>query len=160
MILVECYKDKELMHRIGFPGYQVRHEFGKSRVLGRVKQNQRAIGIIDEDPCAGRSGYLKEYNEKDATDKIKLLIRKDDDGESIIRRAVQISPRLEDWLYTVAKRNHISPEEFNLPNSPRELHSLSLKRIGENYRRFLIELNRAKDDEINTLKQWISEAIK
>ncbi|HIE28812.1 TPA: hypothetical protein EYP66_16165 [Candidatus Poribacteria bacterium] len=73
MIIVECYKDKALVHRIGFPGHQVRHAYNKSRVLWQVEQEQKAVGIIDEDPFAGRSRHLKEYDEKDAIDKIKLL---------------------------------------------------------------------------------------
>jgi hypothetical protein len=159
VIIVECYKDKELVHRIGFPGYQVRHAYNKSRVLWQVEQEQKAVGIIDEDAFAGRSKYLKEYDEKDAMGNIKLLIRKDDNGKRVIRRAIQISPRLEDWLYVVAKRHHISPERFNLPNNPEELHSLPLKR-DKNIRRFLIELNKAKDDEISMLREWIRKAIK
>jgi hypothetical protein len=158
MIIVECYNDKELVHRIGFPGYQVRHAYNKSKVLWQVEQKQKAIGIIDEDPFAGQSKYLREYDEKDAVGKIRLLIRKDDDGEMIIRRAIQISPRLEDWLYVLAKRNHISPEKFNIPSDPDELHNFPLKR-DKNFREFLIELNRSKDDEISMLKEWINEAI-
>ena len=159
MVIVECYKDKALVHRIGFPGYQVRHAYNKSGVLRQVERAQKAIGIIDEDPYAGRPRYLKEYDEKDAIGKIRLLIRKDDDGERVIRRAIQISPRLEDWLYAVAKRNKISPEEFNLPDDPGRLHNVPLRR-DKNFRQFLIELNKAKDDEISMLKEWIREAIK
>lgn len=158
MIIVECYKDQALVYRMGFTPDQVGHERGRSRVLGRVEQEQKAVGIIDEDPCAGQPEYLKEYDEKDARGDIKLLTRKDDDGEKVIRRIIQISPRLEDWLYVVAKRNHISPEQFNLPNDPGELHSLSLKR-DKNFRSFLIALNRVKDDEVNTFKAWIRETI-
>jgi len=159
MIIVECHKDKALVHRIGFPGHQVRHAYNKSGVLWRLEQDQKVIGIIDEDPFTGQSKYLKEYDERDAVGKIKLLIRRDDDGERIIRRAIQISPRLEEWLYELAKRNRISPETFNLPDNPEELHNVPLRR-DKNFRRFLIELNRAKDDEIDTLKEWIMEAIK
>ena len=159
MIIVECYKDQALVYRMGFTPEQVVHEKGRSRVLGRVEQEQKAVGIIDEDPFAGQPEYLKEYDEKDAIGKIKLLIRKDDDGERVIRRAIQISPRLEDWLYAVAKRNKISPEKFNLPDDPGKLHNVPLRR-DKNFRSFLIALNRVKDDEINTLKEWIGEAIR
>jgi len=155
MIITECYRDKALVHRIGFTGDQVRHEFGRSKVLGRVEQEQKAvIGIIDEDPQAGQHPKMKEYEfQGGPTKAIKLLKRKDDDT----KRLIQICPRLEDWLYVVAKRNQISPDKFGLPDDPRDLHSL---RINENFQRFLIALNRTKDDEINTLKRWIKEAIK
>jgi len=162
MIIVECYNDKELVHRIGFPGYQVEHESGKSKVLGKVEQEQKAVGIIDEDPSVGPTPYLEEYNEKGVVGKLKLLIRKDDDGKRVIRRAIEISPYLEGWLYEVAKRNRISPKKFDLPDDPEELHNLPLRRGKnfQNYRSFLIELNRAGDHEINTLKEWITEATK
>jgi len=159
VIIVECYKDQALVHRMGFIPEQVEHEHGRSRVLGRLEeleQKQKAVGIIDEDPDAGRpTEYLEKYEERIAIGKIKLLIRKDDDG----KKAIQISPYLEDWLYAVAKRNRIFPEKFNLPVDPAELHNLSLRR-DRNFRRFLIELNKAKDGEIDTLKEWITEAFK
>jgi hypothetical protein len=145
---------------MGFTPDQVAHERGRSRVLGRLELEGKVIGIIDEDSFAGRLEYLKEYNEKDAVGNIKLLIRKDDDGESIIRRAVQISPYLEHWLYVVAKRNHILPEKFELPSSPEELHGVPLKR-DKNFRSFLVQLiNKTKDHEIDTLNEWIREVIK
>jgi hypothetical protein len=146
---------------MGFPGDQVIHEFGRSRVLGRVEQEQKAIGIIDRDPTVGEPECLKEYDEKDAIGNIRLLIRKDDNAKTVVRRAIQISPRLEDWLCEVAGRNRIPPGRFGLPDSPGELHSISLKdrKNSANFRRYLIAFNKAKDDEIDTLKRWIREAI-
>lgn len=62
MIIVECCKDKAMVHRIGFSGDQVRHEFGRSRVLGRVEQEQKTvIGIIDEDPGARTAFEVVDY---------------------------------------------------------------------------------------------------
>ena len=161
MIIVECDKDKALVHRIGFPGYQVRHAYHKSGVLEALEQEQKAVGIIDEDPGAGQPEYLKEYTERDSVGKIRLLIRRDDDGKRVIRRAIQISPRLEDWLCEVSKRNRIPPEKFGLPNDPGELHSMSLRdrENSHKFRRFLTAFNRAKDNEINTIRKWIREAI-
>lgn len=155
MIIVECYRDQALVYRIGFTSDVVRHAHNKSRVLATLEEIQRAIGVVDEDPWAGKSKYLKEYDEKENVGNIKLLIRKDETG----KRIIQISPRLEDWLYTVARRNRISPENFGLPDTPGELHSTSPQRDRENFRRFLIAVNRSKDEEINTFKRWIKEAI-
>jgi hypothetical protein len=157
VIIVECYKDRALIHRMGFPGDRVIHEFGRSRVLGRVEQKQKAVGIIDRDPLVGEPGCLKEYGEKDAIGKIKLLTRKDNNA----KRLVEISPRLEDWLYETARRNKIPPGKFGLPDDPGELHSMSLRlrRNRGNFQRFLIAFNRANDDEINTFREWIKEAI-
>ena len=158
MIVVECHRDQALIYRIGFTPGQVRHAHNKSRVLWTVEKRQKAIGIIDEDPDAGCSKYLREYDERSATGEIKLLIRKDDDGSRIIRRAIQISPRLEDWLYGIAKRNKISPSGFGLPDDAAEMHDRSLKG-DKDFRRFLIELVKKKDDEINALRRWIRQAI-
>ena len=140
---------------------QVEHGFGRSKVAGRVEQEQKAIGIIDKDPLAGELEYLKEYDEKDTIGSIKLLVRRDDDGERVIRRAIQLSPRLEDWLYEAARRNRIPPEKFGLPDDPEEFHRMSLKPKGNNQKiqKFLVAFNRAKDDEISTLRKWIREAV-
>ncbi|MFH1097954.1 MAG: hypothetical protein ABH886_02220 [Candidatus Desantisbacteria bacterium] len=156
MIITECYRDTALMYRIGFYKDQIRHEFGRSRVLGRVEQEQKAvIGIIDEDPEAGQHPTMKEYNsQRSSTKAIKLLKRKNDDT----KRLIQICPRLEDWLYVIAMRNKLSPKEFSLPDNPKELHEGSF-RSDENFQRFLIALNKTKDDEINMFKKWIKEAI-
>ncbi|MBU1261807.1 hypothetical protein KKG61_00345 [bacterium] len=156
MIITECYKDTVLVHRIGFPGDQVKHEFGRSRVLGRVEQKQKAvIGIIDEDPGTGQPLKMKEYEFQSGDTKAIRLLKKKDDKT---KRLIQICPRLEDWLYVVAKRNRISPDKFGLPNNPCALHSRSL-RGDDDFHKFLIALNKTKDDELNTLKRWIKEAI-
>lgn len=157
MIIVECDKDQALMYRMFFTPRQVIHGYSKSDVLWRVEQIQKAIGVIDEDPQSRRPKYLEAYNEKNTSGKIKLLVRKDNNEKWII----QISPRLEDWLCGIAKRNKISPEEFDLPTSPGELHSMSLKpgKNREYFHRFLDALRRTKDNEIVTLRKWIRQAI-
>ena len=154
MIIVECYRDQALIHRMGFTPKQIRHAHNKSRVLQTLERQHKAVAVVDEDPHARQPGRLRTYDEKAAKGKIKLLIKEDDDG----KRAIQISPRIEDWLYVVAMRNKIFPERFGLPDHPEQLHTRSVHG-DEGFRRFLIELIRKKDDEINTLKQWIREAI-
>lgn len=156
MIITECYKDKALVHRIGFSGEYVWHEFGRSRVLGKVEQSKTpVVGIIDEDPNAAKPPEMKEYIfQEESTETVKLLKRKNDDT----KRLIQICPRLENWLYMVARRNKVSPSQFGLPGNPEELHTLSF-RSSENFHKFLIVLNRAKDYEIDILKKWIKETI-
>lgn len=156
MVITECYKDKALVHRIGFPGDQIWHEFGRSRVLGKVEQSKKpVVGIIDEDPYAAKPPVMKEYTfQKESTEAVKLLKRKNDDT----KRLIQICPRLENWLYIVARRNKVSPTQFGLPGNPEELHTVSLRNSG-NFNKFLIVLNRAKDHEIDILKKWIKETI-
>ena len=168
MIIVECEKDQALMFRLSFTPDQIIHAFHKSDVLGRMesrrKSGQKAIGVIDEDPQAGQPACLKEYEEKDSVGSIKLLIRKDDDGKSVICRAIQISPYLEDWLCEIARRCKVPLNKFGLPDRPAKLHGMSLKfeknnKNMQNFQRFLDALREKKDDEINTLRKWIREAI-
>ncbi len=154
MIIVECFRDQALIYRIGFIPEQVRHAHSKSGVLRTLEQQHKVVAIVDEDPHARQSGRLRRYDEKAAKGGIKLLVKEDDDG----KRAIQISPRIEDWLYVVARRNRVSPERFGLPDHPERLHARSVHG-DEGFRRFLIELIRKKDDEINTLREWIREGI-
>ena len=154
MIIVECYNDEALMYRIGFSRDQVRHESGRSRVLGRVEQAKgRIVGIIDEDPQTGKPSEMKEYELKGSMGSIRLLGRVNDSSKSLI----QMSPRLENWLYEIARRNKIHPEDYGLSSYPEVFHNISGDK--DKFRRFLMELNRAKDDEIEQFKRWIREAI-
>jgi len=161
MIVVECYRDQTLAYRLHFVPEQVRHAHNKSRVLGTIEKLRKGVGLIDEDPGTGRSVYLKRYRERNVEGDIKLLVREDDNGKTVIRRVIQISPRLEDWLYKIAARNGILPEKFDLPEEPKKLHSMSL-RSGKNlpnFQRFLDALRKKNDNEINTLRKWIREVM-
>ena len=158
MIFVECHNDRQLVYRMGFRPDQVEHEFGRSRVLTRMIDAQKAVGVIDEDPKACISEYVRdEYAERDVVGKIRLLVEKRNDKKMII----EISPYLEEWLYNIAGRKKILPESFDLPTDPKRLHSMSLRlrRNMQNFQRFLDALRKTGDDEINTLREWIKEAI-
>jgi hypothetical protein len=154
MIVVEGYADKALVADMGFPRKQIKIGRDKGKVLESVKKNQAKVSIIDEDPYSGQPSDLGNYIEKDSRSTIKLLARKDDDS----KRLIQISPRLEDWLYSRALHNQISPMSFGLPKYPEDLHNIPRVDKKENFHRFLNELIEA-DDEIDTLKKWISEVI-
>ncbi len=154
MIVVEGYSDKALVADMGFPGKRIKIGRDKGKVLESVKKGQAAIGIIDEDPDSGQPSDLRNYVEKDSRSTIKLLVRKDDDS----KRLIQISPRLEDWLYSRAQQNRIDPKSFDLPKCPEDLHKILRVDKKEDFHRFLNELIEA-DDEIDTLKKWISEVI-
>ncbi|NOQ28711.1 MAG: hypothetical protein GQ566_01230 [Methanosarcinales archaeon] len=154
MIVVEGHSDKALVTDMGFPEKQIKIGSGKGKVLESVNKNQATIGIIDEDPYSVQPSDLKKYIEKDSRRTIKLLARKDDDS----KRLIQISPRLEDWLYSRARQNQIDPRSFGLPKYPEDLHNILRVDKKENFHRFLNELIKV-DDEMGTLKKWISEVI-
>ncbi|RJS71626.1 hypothetical protein CW696_04250, partial [ANME-2 cluster archaeon] len=92
------------------------------------------------------------YIEKDTRSTVKLLIRKDDNS----KRLIQISPYLEHWLLDRARQNRIAPNDFGLPNDPKELHSIPHVERNRNFHSFLNKLIEV-DDEIDTLKKWIRE---
>jgi len=154
MIVVEGYSDKALVEDMGFPGKQIKIGRDKGKVLESVRKGQAAIGIIDEDPDSGQPHDLRNYIEKDSRHTIKLLARKDDGSKMLI----QISPRLEDWLYSRARQNRIDPKDFGLPKYPEDLHKILRVDKKEDFHRFLNELIKV-DDEIDTIKKWISEVI-
>ena len=154
MIVVEGHSDKALVAEMGFPRKQIKIGGDKGRVVNSVRKGQAAIGIIDEDPYSVQPSDLKKYIEKDSGLTIKLLARKDDGS----KRLIQISPRLEEWLYSRARQNQIFPKDFGLPGDPEGLHKIPRYDRNNNFRRFLNELIEV-DDEIKTLKKWISEVI-
>ncbi|MFC1718717.1 hypothetical protein ACFL6S_34010 [Candidatus Poribacteria bacterium] len=165
MIVVECYNDRELVHRMGFRPDQIIHELGRSRALGRVEEETRAIGIVDEDPAARQPRILRnEYEERDTKGsknktKVRLLVRKDDSAKAVI----QIPSRLENWLYEIAKQSKILPQDFGLPDDPKELHDKASIRHSQKdmqrFQRFLDALRRTGNDEITIIRDWIREAI-
>lgn len=157
MIIVECYRDRALvLDGMHFTPDQVRHAHSKGLVLSALdKVGSQAAGVVDKDPGAGEHPSMKQYEEKAVEGEIRLLIGKDDNG----KRVIEISPRLEDWLYGIAERNRISPEEFGLPANPEKLHVMSLRtgKNRNNFQRFLYALR--ERNEFNTLREWIKEAI-
>ena len=76
---------------------------------------------------------------------------------------IKIPSRLEKWLYEIAKQNKILPQKFHLPDNPKELHDRNSithsQEDMQNFQRFVDALRNIKDDEINTLREWIREGI-
>ena len=157
MIIAECENDQSLMHRLGIASDQIRHELGRSRALTRTdnwKKPLPVIGVVDEDPKAGKHPLMSNYELVKGSTKTISLKRKGKSDKWII-----IVPSFfEDWLCKVAKRNSIKPSNFNLPDNPMELHKISFRK-NENARRFLIELVRTEDNELLEFKEWLSLAV-
>jgi hypothetical protein len=154
MIVVECDPDEFLMKSMGFSRKKIKHESGKGDVLRTVRKNQNVIGIIDEDPDSTQPSEIKKFKEKETMRTVKLLVRKDDTEKKLI----QISPYLEHWLLDRAKQNQISPNDFGLPEDPKEMHDITHIERNINFQNFLNELIRV-DDEIDKMKRWINEVV-
>lgn len=155
MILVECDPDECFVKSMGFSRKKIKHESGKGNVLKKLKTGPMTIGIIDEDPHSTQPSEMDRYRETDKRDSIRLLVR-DDNPE---KKVIQISPYLEHWLINRAKRNRISLEDYDLPDDPKDMHDITHIERNKNFHEFLNKLIN-KDDEIKTIRTWISEAIK
>lgn len=154
MIVVECDPDEYLMKSMGFSRKKIKHESGKGDVLRIVRKNQKVIGIIDEDPDSTQPLEIKKFKEQETMQTVKLLVRKDDPEKKLI----QISPYLEHWLINRASKNKILPNDFGLPDDPKEMHDIVHIERYKNFQSFLKKLIQ-EDNEIKMLKKWINEAI-
>jgi hypothetical protein len=148
VIIVECYTDEYFMKLLGLKW--IKHEGGKGKVLERVRENPGAIGIIDEDPDSNQPSERYEYIEYERRSTIKLLVKKGDKS----KKAIEISPDLEGWILARAKKNQISPKSYGLTDNPHELHSTHMEK-NKNFRRFLDELVKTDDEEIDLLRKWL-----
>jgi hypothetical protein len=155
MILVECNPDEYLVSNLGFSKKKIKHEGGKGKVVGKLTKMKRAIGIIDEDPDSTQPGELSNYIDREVCGNLKLLQNRDD-GDKLI---IQISPKLEGWILLRAKYNEISPKDFNLPEDPEKLHSITRIERKDNFQRFLKKLLDSNDDELNKMREWLTKAI-
>ena len=78
MIVVECFADELLIRRMGFGKKQICHAHSKARVLKKLKQFPKAIGIVDEDPGSGQPGEMKNYKVLKRLDTAVLMKKKDE----------------------------------------------------------------------------------
>jgi hypothetical protein len=150
VIIVECYTDEYLVRLLGFK--EIKHEGGKGKVLERVRENSGTIGMIDEDPDSNQPSERQEYIEFERKSTIKLLVKRGDESKKVI----EISPDLEGWILVRAKKNRVFPKNYGLPNDPHELHSPHIEK-NKKFREFMDELVKADDDEILSLKKWLTQ---
>lgn len=155
MIIVECDPDKFVVRRI-IPRRRIKHGGGKAGVLKTLEEEQRAVGIVDEDPDAKDPGEVKKkYIERDTRDTIKLFGRKDGKAKSLI----QLSPDIEGWLIDRAKENGIRLRDYGLPDDQKKMHDIPHIEDNPSFQRLIKRLIRTHDDEINTFRRWVREAI-
>jgi hypothetical protein len=148
-VLVECYPDEALLHAIGVPRKQLRHERCKGEIVKKVLKLDGAIGIIDEDPASAQPRDLSNYEEVEAAEGLRLLARRG----SATRRLIVVCPRLEEWLIERARMSGVKPSDYKLPDNAKRLHSIARYDQKDGFRRFLAELMRC-DSGMNLLRQW------
>ena len=148
MILIECYNDEEFIRQLGFRKRQYKHQLNKGEVVkGLKKESDISVGIVDEDLKANQPSDMRFYQTIKVVGSIRLK-RRDE-----IRYIIEISPYLEEWLYGIAKRNKIMPENYGLPKKASNVP----KKPDGKFKRFVNDLMNNQDHEIKTVKQWIIE---
>jgi len=148
-IAVECYPDEAVLRALGVPRRQVLHEARKGEVFNWLKENARGVGMGDEDPGNTQPHDLSNYQEVEAGEGLRLLVRRGSSGQ----RLIVVCPRLEDWLIQRAQKCGVDPKQHHLPGTAKELHNMPRYHRRDGFRRFLAELNR--DRGMNLLRQWV-----
>ena len=161
MIIIECNNDKQMIYRMNFTERQIIHAGSKGKVLEQLENERKpSIGVVDEDNPANKSetirNYIKAKEKRTATKKsITLMKKKDDKGKTLI----VISPRLEVWIYVIARRNKLSLNKYDLPDDPDILHNDTSKQTSKKFQNLLIDIAKIGDWEFTLMKQWITETI-
>ncbi|MCI0471189.1 MAG: hypothetical protein L0Y73_05985 [Candidatus Aminicenantes bacterium] len=155
MIFCECNTDQFIIEQSGIRLKQIDHSGCKSRVITSVgKASGKVLGMIDEDPGCSFPKEMKKYSRIKTISDLELLIRQGDQDKKII----QIKPRLEVWVLKRAKSMKIKPIDYGLKDHPDELHGINPYKDSR-YRKFLVALIGSGDEEIETLKKWLTAAV-
>jgi hypothetical protein len=149
-IAVECYPDEAVLCALGVPRKQLLHEARKGEVFNWLKRNAGAVGMVDEDPTSAQPRDLSSYQQKEAAEGLRLLVRRGNSGQ----RLIVVCPRLEEWLIQRAGACGVDPRQYHLPGTPKELHDIPRYERKDGFPRFLAELN-DRDKGMNLLRQWI-----
>jgi hypothetical protein len=155
-VLVECDADEVVLRHLGVPKKQLSHFSGKDKLINRLRNLPRAIGLIDEDPDSAKHPDLKvSYRQAKCAEGLRLLVRQGSGGQRLI---VVCPNKLEDWLIDRAKSSGIRPEDYGLPSDPDRLHSKPHYELKEGFHRFLAEL-KEKDKGMHLLRRWLLEDV-
>lgn len=149
-IAVECYADEVVLRELGVPRKQVLHEARKGEVFNWLKRTRDAVGMVDEDPDSAQPRDLGNYQQKEASEGLRLLARRGNSGQKLI----MVCPRLEEWLIQRAVICGINPRGYYLPRTAKELHDIPRYEQKDGFRRFLSELA-GRDEGMGILRQWV-----
>jgi hypothetical protein len=152
MIIVECNNDQYVLEAFGVGRKKIRHESCKGDVLRKAGKNSPVLAFIDDDPDSEQPRELSKYSVTSEGETLKHGIHSDDPN----RHVVIVSPYLESWLLIRAKRSHINPKTYRLPDEPKELKSIPHLEKNKDFKQFVEDLKN-KDAEIAIIMKWISD---
>jgi hypothetical protein len=120
MIHLECYNDQILVQAFGFVKKSITHSGDKGKVCNDLNDSIDSIGLIDEDPESAQPKYI------DTCEVIKsehdVVVRFHKKKRNIL---IILCPRLEEWVLQTAREAQTDITQYDLPDNPKELHSIS-----------------------------------
>jgi hypothetical protein len=157
MIFYECFSDERLVKALTGLGKDVlRHSFGKPRVCSELSKRKDSKGLIDEDKGAAKPPYLAKIAKNspliDSAKHNKLRVHKDPKRNNCL---IIICPRLEEWILEIARKEKVSPNDFDLPETPGELHKISSKEQRDNFEKFIRKLQAQGSEDLKALQSLL-----
>ncbi len=120
MIHLECYNDQILVQAFGFVKKSITHSGDKGKVCNDLNDSIDSIGLIDEDPDSAQPKYVNKC--EIIKSELDIVIRLHKKKKNIL---IILCPRLEEWVLQTARESHVDITQYNLPDNPKELHSIS-----------------------------------
>ena len=158
MIYLECYADEALVKSFGIPSKRIKHAFSKGEVCNMLRKANDAVGIVDEDPTAGKSMYEKQMLQYIVHEDDKLIFCEDSKS---CNRLILIRPRLEEFILRIVKENGFNMESYRLSSVPKRLHDeLTFRKNQQKFvdlSKLLNDLLGRKDKTIIKLKEFITK---
>jgi len=131
------------------------HQSGKDDVCNKLNNTKGAIGLIDEDPQAPPSPYLKKVNLKEEKEGLKLYI--DNNGNKLI----VVCPNLETWLLNTFKEEKINLKDYGFSKDISEITPKNFEiQVSSNvsdFQRILHNLIKENNKKIITLKEFLEK---
>ncbi|MFZ6010524.1 MAG: hypothetical protein ACOYXT_09265 [Bacteroidota bacterium] len=155
MIILECYADEHLVRALGATSKGIKHAFSKGEVCNLLRKSVDTVGIIDEDPGAGKPEYERRLLNNRILENDKIIVCED---RKLRNRLILIRPKLENFVIKLAEENKIEVSDFNLSPDPGKLHDeLAFKRNLQklnSFEKLIAELERV-EDTIPSIKKFI-----
>jgi len=149
-LFLECKLDQVLATVAGVAPRAIVHSHGKGRVARYLSKNSAVKAIVDEDPGSAEPASLAVLVQVSAAHDIRLRIDKSKSNELVV-----LCPRLEDWVIKTAKASNVKLNQFNLSETPRELHAEINYRL-LNFERLLLKLMELDSKRLLHLKSLLS----
>lgn len=148
-LYLECKPDETVAIALGFPRQNIIHSHSKGRVSRQLACHSGVTGMVDQDFGESEPTNLRKFVQISSEHDLLL---KNDRGKN--NRLIVICPRLEDWLIKTARAGNLKMSDFNLSESPRDLHAEINHRL-PNLERLVNELLKIKSPRILYLRELL-----